>query len=120
MVINSTFEPNERHFYLMRIIASIILLFAFTTIAGQGNHPEGLLKIEKVKTYWDKDSTLVRSMGFYNKSGYGSVEREQVFGGFGLKKERLKKRYSIGWDLDTVELNSFIQMGNYWLKDTII
>ena len=57
----------------MKIISSIILLFALTMLVGQGNHPEGLLKIEKVKTYWDKDSTLVRSIGFYNKSGYGSV-----------------------------------------------
>jgi len=43
----------------MRIISSIILLFTLTTLVGQGNHPEGLLKIEKVKTYWDKDSILV-------------------------------------------------------------
>ena len=70
----------------MRVISSIILLFVFTTVFCQGNHPEGLLKIEKVKTYWDKDSTIVRSLGFYNKSGYGSVGERTGLWRFWTKK----------------------------------
>ena len=48
----------------MRIISSIILLFALTTVVSQGNHPEGLLKIEK----------RCRSLSNYLKAGLSQID----------------------------------------------
>ena len=79
-----------------------------------------VLKIEKVKTYWDKDSTLVRSLGFYNKSGYGSVGERTGLWRFWTKKGIIEETVFYWMGLSTEERSSFIQMENYLLKDIII
>ena len=104
----------------MRIISSIILLFALTTIVSQGNHPEGLLKMEKVKTYWDMDNIFVRSLGFYNKSGYGSVGERTGLWRFWTKKGIIEETVFYWMGLKHGKRSSFIQMENYLLKDIII
>ena len=97
----------------MRIISSIILLFVITTVIGQGNHPEGLLKIEKVKTYWDKDSTIVRSLGFYNKSGYGSVGERTGLWRFWTKKGVVEKNKSIVIPMSNLPIGWYLLQIDY-------
>lgn len=57
----------------MKNLITSIFILSLITISGQGDHPEGLLKIKKEITYWDADSTIKRSVGFYNKTGWSNV-----------------------------------------------
>tara|TARA_B110000459_G_scaffold1696_1_gene1828 strand:+ start:933 stop:1208 length:276 start_codon:yes stop_codon:yes gene_type:complete len=48
----------------------IILAIPFNYTFAQ---KDGLLKNEKITTYWDNDEKQVRSIGFYQTSGYSNI-----------------------------------------------
>lgn len=51
-----------------------ITLLLLISLNGKGQTTEdGLLKVKKEITYWDLDSTKIRSVGFYNTTGFSHI-----------------------------------------------
>ena len=44
---------------------------------GYSNTITGLLGVEKVRTYWDMDSTILRSEGYVNSKGWNDIGTKQ-------------------------------------------
>ena len=62
-------------FHIFKKLFPLFIFIFSNAINAQDNwqREKGLLKIKEEITYWDKDSTILRSAGHYNKMGFSAV-----------------------------------------------
>ena len=67
-----TFHNNLKQ---MKILFnwSVFHFFIISSIFGQNS---GLLKPEKITTYWNKEKQQIRSIGTYHTNGYSKIEQK--------------------------------------------
>ncbi|MFT7613510.1 MAG: antitoxin component YwqK of YwqJK toxin-antitoxin module [Parvicellaceae bacterium] len=63
--------------YFFGIIFTFSVAFAFAQPKGYSNSIDGLLSANKIITYWDFDSTIVRSVGYVNNKGWNDIGAKQ-------------------------------------------
>ena len=62
-------------FQIFKKLFILFIFFFLNSISAQDEwqREKGLLKIKEEVTFWDKDSTIIRSAGHYNKMGFSSI-----------------------------------------------
>ncbi len=71
-------------FFLFLTLVTSSILFAQEV----KDYSKGGLKQKQITNYWDRDSTMIRSRGYYNVSGFSDVGKKQVDGLLGTRMEK--------------------------------
>ena len=61
------------HIYKKLFILFIIFILNSSFAQDDWQREKGLLKIKEEVTFWDKDSVVLRSSGYYNKMGFSGI-----------------------------------------------